>query len=513
MPETMKKRVVGLLALILISIHSSAQGDERDKLVGHWLGTLNVQGTKLRMAFDVEKKGGGFQATVDSLDQGVKGLGVENLKCQKGQVTFTMNRIFARYEGTLQASGALIRGRWIQRGQSFPLHFKKQKEKARIRRPQQPKKPYPYRSLEVAFSHKPGQGVARSFLPRGTKDQSDRVTISGTLTVPKGKGPFPAVVLVSGSGPNDRDETLMGHKPFLVLSDYLTRRGIAVLRYDDRGVFQSTGNHQAATSRDFADDAVAAIHFLKTRKELNPKRLGIIGHSEGGMIAPMAAVDCEDVSFIVLLAGPGVNGIEVLKLQGQLLAKAEGANPQLLKHNKKQNERLYEVAGDKALSLAEKRDRLVKIMSEGFKRLPKEVQRSYPNPERTMRMQAARLVSPWFQFFFTYEPGEVLKKVKCSVLALNGEKDLQVDAGQNLPPIMKALEAGGNNDYSIVKLPRLNHLFQTSKTGAMSEYSVIEETFAPVALKMIADWIEARALIPSAPRKIGKSGKKRPKLY
>ncbi|MDF1663537.1 MAG: alpha/beta hydrolase, partial [Planctomycetota bacterium] len=400
----MKKSLVLGLALTLLSFHSYAEADERDGLVGNWLGTLNVQGTKLRIALNVEKKGAGFKASVDSLDQGVKGLAVQKLSCEKGLVKFSMNTIFSRYQGTLQNSGQLIKGVWIQGGRSFPLNLKKQTKKAVLRRPQLPKKPYPYQSLEVEFSHKPGQGVAQTFLPQGTRGQGDRVTLSGTLTIPKGKGPFPAVVLVSGSGPNDRDETLMMHKPFLVLSDYLTRRGIAVLRYDDRGVYKSTGNHNTATSKDFAEDAVAAIHFLKTRGELNQKQLGIIGHSEGGMIAPMAAVDCADIAFIVLLAGPGVNGIEVLRLQSQLLTKAEGASPELLKRRKVQTDAIYAVAGNKTMSISEKRTRLISIMRKSFQSLPKEAQDSYPNPEETFKMQAGRLLSPWFQFFFTYEP-------------------------------------------------------------------------------------------------------------
>lgn len=511
----MKKTVLLALTLAFIPWGSLAEADERDGLVGHWLGILNVQGNKLRIGLNVEKEGKGFEASVDSVDQNVRGLPVQNLSCEKGLVKFSMNTIGAGYQGSLQDSGELIKGVWLQAGRRFPLHFKKRAKRFVLKRPQLPKKPYPYQSVNVEFSHKPGEGVAQSFLAKGTRGKSDRVTLSGTLTIPQGKGPFPAVVLVSGSGPNDRDETLMGHKPFLILSDYLSRRGIAVLRYDDRGVYQSTGNHRIATSRDFADDALAAIHFLKTRKELNQKQLGIIGHSEGGMIAPMAAVDCADIAFIVLLAGPGVNVIEVLKLQSQLLAKAEGVDRKELTRRKALTDALFDAAGDQAKSRSERRARIIAILRENFKRLPKKLQQSNPSPERSFQMQAERLLNPWFQFMFRYETEAVLKKVKCSVLALNGEKDLQVDPGQNLPAIMKALEAGGNNDYSVVKLPALNHLFQTSKTGAMSEYSKIEETFAPVALKMIGDWIEARSLIRrvKADKKGPKPQTKRKKLY
>ena len=355
-----------------------------------------------------------------------------------------------------------VEGTWSQRGNSLPLTLKKtdlQKVAAAAPRPQEPKKPYPYRSEDVVYQNKSAPGVE----------------LAATLTLPQGKGPFPAVVLITGSGPQDRDEALLGHRPFLVLSDYLTRHGIAVLRADDRGVGKSTGNFSTATTADFATDTEAGIVYLKTRSEINQNKIGLIGHSEGGVIAPMIAARNHDVAFIVMMAGTGVPGDAVLAEQTKLILLADGAAPA---EAEKQKEAELEITA------------LVK-QENNPAALEKQIREKLSGQftEAQLSASAMQMNSPWMRYFITYDPALALSKVACPVLALNGEKDLQVPPKQNLPAIRKALEAGGNKHFEIVELPGLNHLFQTANTGSPNEYARIDETIAPVALETMANWI------------------------
>ncbi len=303
--------------------------------------------------------------------------------------------------------------------------------------------------------------------------------LAGTLTIPSGKGPFPAVVLITGSGPQDRDESLMGHKPFLVLSDYLTRKGIAVLRVDDRGVAKSTGDFATATTADFATDTEAGIAYLQTRPEVDAKKIGLIGHSEGGVIAPMIAARNHDVAFIVMLAGSGVPGDQIIVAQTELIIEASGqSHEEAMKAGAKQRERLDLIKQNSDQASLEKQLR---------EKLAGEVS------EANIGVAIRQLSSPWLRYFINYDPAIALGKVTCPVLALNGGKDLQVPPSQNLPAIKKALQAAGNKDYETDELPGLNHLFQTAKTGSPSEYAQIEETMSPVVLEKIASWILRRS--------------------
>jgi hypothetical protein len=298
------------------------------------------------------------------------------------------------------------------------------------------------------------------------------VTLAGTLTLPAGKGPHPAVVLITGSGPQDRDETLMGHKPFLVLADHLSRRGVAVLRYDDRGIGKSKGNFSIATTADFAQDAEGALEYLKRRAEIRAKQVGLAGHSEGGIIAPMVAARRQDVAFVVLLAGTAVPGSAVILEQGHAMAKAAGASEEKLR-----DARVKHMAFEKVMAESGDAAELEKKLRAVF------------GGGAGVDAQIRQVTSPWFRYFFTYDPAPALGKVKCPVLALNGEKDLQVLPDQNLPVMKAALEKGGNKDVTIVRLPGLNHLFQAAKTGAVSEYAQIEETMNPAALDAVSGWI------------------------
>jgi pimeloyl-ACP methyl ester carboxylesterase len=298
------------------------------------------------------------------------------------------------------------------------------------------------------------------------------------------------VLLITGSGPQNRNEELMGHEPFLVLADYLTRRGIAVLRADDRGIGGSTGEFASATSKDFAGDVLAGVNYLKTRSELNQKQIGLIGHSEGGMIAPMVAAQSKDVAFVVLMAGPGMMGGEIIQLQTELIMKAGGAAPEPIKETQALQEKMFTILRQEP-DPARAEQKLTEAVKAATEKMTEAQQQQSGLTGEGARSLAKRLNSPWFRYFLSYDPKPVLRKVKVPVLAINGEKDLQVTPKENLTAIAAALKEGGNRQVQTRELPGLNHLFQTAITGSPNEYSEIEETFSPVAMQVIGDWISS----------------------
>ena len=427
---------------------------------GAWMGSLDTGAVKLRVVFHIVNTEDGLTATLDSPDQGAKDIPINSVTRDGVKLKIESKIIDGVFEGTIAADLSSIDGKWTQGGGTLPLLLKRVKDQAELelKRPQNPVKPYPYREDEVTYDNK-----------------EQNVTLAATFTIPQGTGPFPAVLLITGSGPQDRDETLLGHKPFLVLSDYLTRHGIAVLRADDRGVGKSAGVFAKATTADFATDAEAGVAYLKTRVEVNPHKIGLIGHSEGAVIAPMVAARNKDVAFIVMMAGTGVPGDQVLVAQSEAIQVASGKNPEeAVKDAAKERELLKLVETEKDQAVLEK-DLKEKLAGEV--------------PEAQMGVQISEVTSPWFRYFLTYDPATALRKVTCPVLVLNGEKDKQVLPSQNLPAIRKALEEAGNKHFEIDELPGLNHLFQTAKTGSPMEYAQIEETMSPVALEKIATWI------------------------
>ena len=482
-----------ILTAVLLSFSVLPAQESADLLVGDWQGALEVQGMKLRIALHVARGDDGYLATIDSLDQGAKGIEVDELTMVDGEVVFSVDRIRGRYEGQL-VSGDVpeIRGTWSQGGMQLSLVFLPQGEAEPLRRPQQPVEPYPYRSEDVAYHYTIEDGVESFEL--GRSDAEGAITLGGTLTLPDGDGPHPAAVLISGSGPQDRDETLLGHKPFLVLSDHLTRRGFAVLRYDDRGVDESTGDFSAATSEDLAEDARAGLRYLRSRADIDPQRIGFIGHSEGGLIAPMIAAgdDAAQVAFVVMLAGPGVTGEEIVLHQSRLISRADGAADADLDVSAQLEKRLFEAL--RTIEDGEARRTAMEAMArEAWDELS-EAARAEAGSLDNVLASIQRMDQPWMRFFATYDPAPALRRMRCPVLAMTGEKDLQVDPAQNHPVIRAAFEQGEHPDYTIVEMPGLNHLFQTCETGAPSEYQSIEETFAPAALERLSDWLETRFL-------------------
>jgi uncharacterized protein len=459
------------LALEFKRADTPVQPAKPSDIDGTWMGTIDL-GVKLRVVFHIAATPEGLTATLDSPDQGANGIPTTSVTRDGSSLKIEIQKISGTFEGKIaadpssanpsSAGPSSIDGTFTQLGSAHPLVLKRVKDQAELelKRPQNPVKPYPYHDEDVSYDNK-----------------VQNVTLAATLTIPQGKGPFPAVVLITGSGPQDRDETLLGHKPFLVLSDYLTRHGVAVLRADDRGIAKSTGDFKTATTADFATDTEAGIAYLKTRAEVDPHKIGLIGHSEGGVIAPMIAARNKDVAFIVMMAGTGVPGDEVIAAQSEAIAVASGKDPaEAAKNATKEREMLKLVETEKDETVLDKE-------------LTEKMKASGDVPEAQIGLQIEQLTSPWFRYFLTYDPATALRKVTCPVLALNGSLDKQVLPSQNLPPIRKALAESGNQHVEVDELPGLNHLFQTAKTGSPSEYSQIEETISPLALEKISIWI------------------------
>jgi len=434
---------------------------------GIWQGVL--EGPKLRLQLHVYAGDAGqFSGKLDSLDQGANGLACANITLKGSDFHFEVPSVGGSYDGKLNAAADGIDGTWSQKGNTFRLNFKRSDKPAAQRRPQNPTEPYPYKTEEVSYPGAKGG-----------------ITLAGTLSIPSGPGPFPAALLISGSGPNTRDEFVAGHSIFLVLADSLTHKGIVVLRFDKRGIGKSTGSYATATSADFADDAEAGVAFLRTRREVNPREIGLIGHSEGGIIAPMVASRSSAVAWIVLLAGDAVKGEDVLVLQGKLIDKASGMSDEMADRMASlQRRSLAIIHADKDDSVARQK------LSELYEADP--AGRELPPAMRQTSIQF--LLSPWMRFFLDYDPAPALEKTRCPVLALYGSKDLQVPPAQNLPVLKKALAEGGNKDFRAEVIPGLNHLFQHATTGSPNEYGGIEETMAPVVLDDVSSWILKHAV-------------------
>jgi hypothetical protein len=451
-------------------------------LAGHWQGSLKATPViELRLVLEITTTPDStLSGTMLSVDQGNARIPLTAATEKDGTVHFEARGIGATFEGKINPDGSEIAGAWQQGGGTLPLVFKRLEQAPSIRRPQEPKQPYPYDELDVRFENTPAN-----------------VTLAGTLTTPRGSGPHPAVVLISGSGPQDRDQAIMGHRPFLVLADHLTRQGIAVLRYDDRGVGKSTGRFRAATHEDFVTDALAAVDWLKTRKEIDPARIGLVGHSEGGVAAPLAAVKRpRDIAFIVLLAGVGVPMDELLVRQGQDLARVMGTSAALMERSTSGQRAMFSLLKEK-LDDPTLEQRVRALAQEQLMELTDEQRTTLGYTDAMMERQLQTVLTPWFRQLVAYDPRPTLRQVQCPVLAINGEKDLQVASQVNLTAIRDALTAGGNRDVTIREFPGLNHLFQMSTTGAIAEYGQIEETFNAEALRAVSDWIRRRAGLTS----------------
>ena len=456
----MKK--LSFILFTLLSLNAFSQD-----ITGTWYGVIDVQGLQLNLVFNIAKSESIFTATMDSPDQGVKGVPMlASFENPNLKLNITAAQI--EYNGALNASNEII-GFFTQAGTPFPMNLSR--EKKRLKKPQEPTPPFSYYSEEVKF-----------------KNHKDNITLAGTLTLPNKDSQFPVVVLISGSGPQNRDSEILGHKTFLVIADYLTRKGIGVLRFDDRGVAESEGDRAVATSKDFAEDVRAAVGYLKTRKDINPKKIGLIGHSEGGIIAPLVAAGSKDISFIVLLAGTGMPGDALLLEQSYLVGKSMGLSETVLEEAKKLNEQIYSLVKNEK-NTAEAKKQITEILITEFGKSPEAKNMTPEQQQAAVAGEVANISSPWFHYFLTYDPAVSLKNVKCPVLVLNGEKDIQVSSKTNTTAIKNTLEKSGNKKVTVIEYPNLNHLFQQCTTCTIGEYGTLEETFSPLVLQQISDWI------------------------
>ena len=435
------------------------------KLVGNWSGKLDLPGQKLEIIFKIsENENKELTTKMDVPMQGAKDLQVSETRVKEDSLFLSVAIIFGKYSGKI-ISDSIIEGNWKQSGMTFPLVLKKSEKIQEINRPQTPKPPFPYLVEEVEYNN-----------------TTSGLKLAGTLTIPENAENCPAVILISGSGAQDRDETIVEHKPFWVIADYLTKHGIAVLRVDDRGVGGSEKGSTEATSEDFAGDVLAGIKYLQQRKEIDKKNIGLIGHSEGGLIAPIVANKSKDVSFIVLLAGPGIKGDQVIVKQVELINRAAGLNEVQVGEKVSLQKSVFEILLNEKDS-TQRTEKLQETLSNGT------YQTMNTEQKKVIDANVKGLNSTWFRFFAAYDPYPALTKLKCPVLALIGSKDLQVAPKENLAAIEKALKEGGNQNFKTMELENLNHLFQTCETGSVTEYAQIEETISPVVLKILKDWI------------------------
>lgn len=463
------KKLIVLFVMITIQIFS-----QQKDLTGIWTGKLALPNSvELTIVFNLYKDDSGkYISTLDSPDQGAMGIETESTTLNSDSILIKIPVVQGYYTGKIFYDEMKIFGKWFQGGMSLDLTVNKVDKLDGPKRPQEPKEPFPYNSEEVLF-----------------ENEIDDVVLAGTLTYPKEGNNFPVVVLISGSGGQNRNEELFGHKPFLVIADYLTKNGIAVLRFDDRGIAQSTGDYSKATSEDFTKDVLAALEFLKERKEIDKTKIGLIGHSEGGMIAPMAAFQSNDVAFIVLMAGPGIPGDSIIYLQGELIQRVEGVSEEEVQRSSKIQRKIIssvKIIDDSDLL----KEKLEEIFRSEYSFMSDKEKSELGDLETYLDIQIKTLTSQWFKYFLRYDPIPVLEKVKCSVLAINGENDLQVPPKENLSAIESALKKGGNKNFEVKELAGLNHLFQTSATGAISEYGKIQETISPIALETMLNWIK-----------------------
>lgn len=467
-----------LFVLLIMAAFTSV--DAQKNVEGIWEGKLDV-GISLRIVFHFNKQADGtYSGTMDSPDQNAKGIPISSITVTADSLIATVKSVGGSYKGII-IKDSTISGRWSQGTVSYALTTHRVKEASVTsapKRPQTPKPPFSYAVEEVEY------------------DNADKsVHFGATFTYPKGNGPFTTAILITGSGQQDRDETLLNHKPFAVIADDLTKKGFAVLRVDDRGVGKTTGNVKEATSANFADDVEAGLAYLKTRKEVNQKKLGLIGHSEGGLIASIVAARNKNIDFVIMLAGPGVKGADLLADQNEAILKSSGVAAEAALAYKT----LFRQLIEDALTIKDSAALFDKAWHDGLtwkEKQPASILAALninSNDNETNKKTITNLITafsiPWMNYFLSSDPAPLIEKFHCKVLALDGSKDLQVIATPNLAGIHKALEKSKSPAYETKELPGLNHLFQHCNKCTINEYGELEETFAPEALILMENWL------------------------
>jgi pimeloyl-ACP methyl ester carboxylesterase len=465
-------RFLILLALLAVcSYKLSAQGLP---VKTAWEGKLNNINIILRLSTDSITKQ--QTAVFDIPQQGAINFAVSQLSITNDTLYAFCPTIPGSFTGGFNADKTVLTGYWKQAGRRFPLSLTRATNVPMYNRPQMPKPPYPYQEEKVVYYN---------------KDRS--IQYGATLTLPRSAKKLPAVILITGSGQQDRDETTFGHKLFWVIADHLSRNGIAVLRVDDRGIGQTTGEVMNATSASFAKDVLVGIDYLKTHQGIDTKNIGLLGHSEGGMIAPLVAVQSTDVAFIVSMAGIGVKGFDITVKQNLDGYRAAGFNEEELSRVDSYllmiNKLSIDYPNDDSLKIAYERS-IKQWLGQQPEPFLKKLGFKGPGADRNIDMKATMFFLPWMRYFMQYDPATTLTKITIPVLALNGSKDVQVSATENLAGFNTLLTQAGNKNFKTVLMPNLNHFFQTASTGAVSEYMNIEETISPEALNIITEWIK-----------------------
>jgi uncharacterized protein len=461
--------IVGLKLTSSITFSKSPQYYIQDTITGIWLGELEIPNTaKLRMGFTISKiTENSYGAVLNIIDQATGDIPCDEIIHKNDSIVIRIKGLGIEIAGVVDPGYKTINCEFRQGGGVFHVLFNRVDKLPSLQRPQEPKKPYPYNEENVVF-----------------ENIKARIKLTGTLTFPKSKAKFPAVVLVTGSGQQNRDEEIGKHKPFWIIADYLTRNGIAVLRVDDRGIGGSTGNFDQSTTEDFAEDALAGITFLKSRQEINPKKIGIIGHSEGGTVAAIAASKSSDVAFIVSMAGMFENFEDVVLDQILNQLKLQGIKDEDIELERNWRKNIYSLAKENTDSAT-----AAKKLWGIYNKLPEDEIKKLKWPKGRQDDQIKQVLNPWWRYALGLDNKAILIKLKCPVLAIYGELDQQVNPDKNIPVIEEALKEGGNKNFMVKKLPGLNHLFQTARTGSEYEYTRIEETISPQALRIITDWI------------------------
>jgi len=462
-----------LIAIIVFSTISFVNAQD---IAGRWQGFLNAGGTNIRLVFNISKNADNtYTTTFDSPDQNAFGVKCNRTSVVKDSLNTAIDVAHIVYKGSWDGKD-VITGTFKQNSTSFTLNLKRND----LIRPQTPKPPFGYYTEDVEYDN-----------------TAKTLHYGATFTRPNGSGKYPAVIIITGSGTQDRDGTLFGHKLYWVLADYLTKNGIAVLRVDDRGAGKSTIGPDAknVTSESFSYDVETSLNYLESRVDVDKKHLGLIGHSEGGIIAPMVATRRKDVSFIVLWGAPAIDGAKINTQQAGQALRQRGVDSASAKAYMDLNDQvlpLFKTSANKT----ELEKNAQPIIDNWLKTQSKStldglsLTNDTANRHALVGVYGNLYTTPWLRFFFTYDPATDLSKVKCPVLAINGAKDVQVDAESNLTAIKAILTKNGNKDFKVEELPGLNHLLQDAKTGDVSEYEQIQETMSPEALNIISTWIK-----------------------
>jgi hypothetical protein len=457
-----------VFAAALVALVLAVPSAQQPAFAGRWEGAINIAGTSLTIIVVATDAAPGLKATIDIPGQSASGLPLSNVRYEAPKVHFELpaGPGLAVFDGEL--AGDRISGTFDQAGLKGTFQMTRGAAK-----PAPPPEPVPYKEEEV-------------------KVLNCATTLAGTLTLPPGGGPFPAVVMITGSGAQNRDEELFGFKPFRVIADYLTRKGIAVLRCDDRGVGGSTGATSQVTSEDFAGDVIAEAQFLKTRAEINGAHIGVLGHSEGGLVGPMAAARSADIAFVIMMSGPTLTGEKIMLAQAELINRASGVSEARTKRNTELQRKIFAAVrsgtGWDEVAAAVRAEAKATIDE-----MPEAQKKAIPDIEQVVNAQAAQQIAmvktAWFKFFLDYDPVPTLEKLRIPILAVFGELDLQVPPEANRLALEQALKRRANRDHLIKVMPKANHLYQEARTGNVSEYAVLKKEFVPGLLDLFSGWI------------------------